>query len=100
MTTGIQNPGQDYILWLVLKTCRENRGLKQHGAVPVLGVTQPVISEWENGRSAITEQTLVKVAKAYGITVRDLLLEGLGVKAPPSATKAPTRKRRATKKSS
>lgn len=73
----------EYILWLVLKTCRRNRGLSQRAAADRIGVSQPVIAEWESGKSAIGEATLVKVARAYGLDVRGLLLEGLAGEAAP-----------------
>lgn len=95
MTTNGQIDPAKYILWLVLLTCRKNRGLGQRAAAKKIGVSQPVVAEWESGNSAITEQTLVKVATAYGITVRELLVEGL---APPRPAPEKTPKRRGSKK--
>ena len=93
MTTTNENLPA-YVLWLVLQTCRKNRGLSQRAAATKIDVSQPVVAEWESGNSAITEQTLVKVAAAYGCTVRELLLEGLAPAKPPKKT----RSRRAPKK--
>lgn len=93
MTTTNENQPA-YVLWLVLQTCRKNRALSQRAAATKIGVTQPVVAEWESGNSAITEQTLVKVAAAYGTTVRELLLEGLATPKPAKRT----RSRRTSKK--
>lgn len=76
----------ELLLWLVLKTCRERRGLSQRAAAAKIGVSQPVVARWESGSSAIGEDTLTTVARAYGVSVRELLLEGLA----GAAASAPT----------
>lgn len=65
------------ILWRILRTCREARGLSQPAAAEAVGLRQPNVSEHESGRVSIAEDTLVKYARGYGVTVEELLDEGL-----------------------
>ena len=91
----------ELLLWLVLKTVRERRALSQREMAAKLGVTQPVVSRWESGESAIGEDTLAKYAGALGVSVRELLLEGLaGTAAPqaPAEKKTTARKKRVAKR--
>lgn len=92
MAEGEEVP--ELLLWLVLKTVRERRGLSQREMAGKLGVTQPVVSRWESGESAIGEDTLSKYAQALGVSVRELLLEGLaGTAAPKGPAEKKTRPR-------
>jgi len=78
----------EYVLWLVLKRCRENRGLSQREAAEKTGVGQTVISRLESGRQGVREEYLAQIAAGYGITIRELLLEGLAEE-PEKATATP-----------
>lgn len=78
MSPAARNPSA-LLLWSVLATCRNNRGWSQADLAERCHVPQSTVSKWESGRHGIGEATLVKVAAAYEIGVRELLLEGLGV---------------------
>ncbi len=65
------------VLWLVLKRCRENRGLSTRQAAERTGVGHTVIARCESGRHGVREDILARIAAGYGITIRELLLEGL-----------------------
>lgn len=80
-------------LWNVLKTCRENRGLSQRAAADLVGIPQSNLNRIESGRKALREDTLIRVAAGYGMTARDLLLEGLGMQAPPRRAHGPRKER-------
>lgn len=67
----------DRILWQVLRAVREARGFGTREAAAKIGCAPSTLSEWESGRGAVSEDTLIRVAKAYRMTVRALLLEGL-----------------------
>ncbi len=65
------------IFWMMLRKVREARGLGTREAAAQIGVAPSTLSEWESGRGAVSEDTLIKVAIGYSITLRELLTEGL-----------------------
>lgn len=73
------------VLSEIIRTVRANRGIGQ----AELGQrcnpprAQPAVAQWESGARPLTEATLEVVAEALGVSVRDLILEGLGVQAGP-----------------
>lgn len=78
----------------VIRRVRANRNLSQKelGALCHPPRDQPAVARWESGASPLLETTLDVVAEALGVSVRDLLLEGLDASpsAPPEApAKAP-----------
>lgn len=73
----------DLVLWSVIRRCRENRGLTQTQAAEKIGIKQPTLSGLESGRQPLQESTLLAVAAGYGLTLRELLLEGLGENSGP-----------------
>lgn len=67
----------DRLFWIILRAVREARGMSQTAAAAEIGIRQPNLSELESGRVAVSEDTMIKVATAYGMTLRKLLSEGL-----------------------
>ncbi len=54
---------------------RKNRNLKQTDLSEALGYSDKTISRWENGTSVPDIETLVNIAKFYGIGIEDLINE-------------------------
>lgn len=69
---------KDRIFWRLIRHARERRGLSQR-AVP--GIPQSRLSEWESGRVPVGEDTLAKLAAAFGKTLPAFLLEELALDA-------------------
>ena len=65
------------LFWLFLRSVREARGLSMRAAAKQIGIAQSTLSEIESGRGGVNEDTLIKIAAGYGMTLRELLLEGL-----------------------
>ncbi len=86
----------DRLFWQVIRSARERRGLGVTEAARLLGIAQPTLSERESGRSGISEDVLIETARAYGLTLRELLLEGLSTEPSPAS---PPKRRRRLKKS-
>ena len=59
-----------------LCTLRINQGLSQKGLAAKLGVSDKAVSKWENGRSKPQHETLLAVAKLFGISTDELLTGG------------------------
>lgn len=57
----------------VIKDAREELGLTQDDVADKLGVTQPAVSMWENGRSRPTADVLVALADLLKLDVAQLL---------------------------
>lgn len=54
---------------------RKRMGLTQAGLAEKLNYTDKAVSKWERGESMLDAQTLVLLAKQFGITVNDLLAD-------------------------
>ena len=61
----------------VIRAARERRGLTQAGLGEKCGRSQPTVAHWESGAVGLQEATLELVAGALGLSVVDLLEEGL-----------------------
>ena len=54
---------------------REKAGLSQTEVAKALGVNQASVSYWESGKTQPRSAQLPKIAKLYGVTVDELLME-------------------------
>lgn len=84
----------DRIFWQLIRRARERRGLSQAKLAATMGIAQKNFADWESGRVAVSEDTLIKIAAALGTTLRALLLEELVIDAlaKPGPVKARTKK--------
>lgn len=64
-----------------LKTLRTRRGLSQRALAEVLGLTHTHIQNLENGKSSPGAEVVVKLARLFGVTTDQLLLDELDL--PP-----------------
>lgn len=55
-----------------IKRIRKEKGLKQKDLAEVLNVSEVMISQWENGSRNPKQSTLIKIAKALDVHLRDL----------------------------
>ena len=56
-----------------LRAIREDRDLRQADLAKVLNVSQNTYSQYENGVISLTAETLIKLARFYGVSVDYLL---------------------------
>lgn len=54
---------------------RERASLTQIQAAQLLNIPQPTIASWETGRSKPRADKLPAIAKLFGCTIEELLLE-------------------------
>ncbi len=57
-----------------LKEMRVSAGLTQKQLAEKLGVLERTISYWESGKRECDFDTLIKIAKCFGCSIDDLLL--------------------------
>lgn len=57
----------------LVKEGRERLGLKQEDLAAELGVSQPTVSGWENGRRVPAFRLAVKVAQRLGIDATEMV---------------------------
>ncbi len=65
-------PG-DRFMGAVLRHAREARGYSTQESAMLVGVAQPTYFEWEKSDAPRSEDTLIRVAKAYGVQPLDLV---------------------------
>ncbi len=73
----------DHLLPAIVRAVRLSRGLTQEALGSKAGVSKVAVSQWEGGASGLSEATLERVASALELSVRELLVEGLRLTAPP-----------------
>lgn len=56
-----------------IKRIRKEKGLKQKDLAEALSVSEVMISQWENGSRNPKQSTLIKIAKALDVHLKDLL---------------------------
>lgn len=62
-----------YIFGQRVKELREEKGLSQEALAELLQVSKGIISYWETGKSEPKGNSLIKVAKFFGVTTDYLL---------------------------
>lgn len=77
-----------------IKQLRTDKGLSMEELGALIGVTWQTVQQWENGKTAPSRKRLEKVAEALGVTIFDLLQDGLCLvserrSAHPSAQREP-----------
>lgn len=60
-------------LGLRIAKAREQKGISQYELADILGVHQQSIANWERKATAIRSDTLIKLAKALGVSSDELL---------------------------
>lgn len=79
-------------LCALLRSLREDTGLRQVDVAESLGVAQSVVSKWENGQRRVDLVELEQICGLYGVTLT-ALVEMLK---PPGRSKVRRRVRRTT----
>lgn len=67
---------------------RKERGMSQVALAKILGCSQNMISQWENGTRDPNTQTLIKIAEFFGVST-DYLLGNTEETAMPKTKKVP-----------
>ena len=68
---------KDRIFWKLIRRARERRGITQTALAERIGMQRPNLSAIEAGRGNVTEDVMIKIARALGTDLRALLLEEL-----------------------
>lgn len=56
-----------------IREIRKAQGLKQDALARAAGVTQPTVSDWENGKIALTNESAIRLAEYLGVSLDYLL---------------------------
>ena len=67
-----------YVTGITIKNLREKKGLTQTELADILGVSSKAVSKWENDNSCPDVTLLKTIARAFGISVDELLDDGQG----------------------
>lgn len=57
---------------ITMKAARINAGMKAKEVARILKISPATIFSWENGKSSISAENLVKVCSIYGIDIADV----------------------------
>lgn len=68
---------------------RKERGVTQIELAERLGVTQPLVSNWERGEIRLHGELIVELARIFGVSADELL----GLSAPTATSSSPARRR-------
>jgi transcriptional regulator with XRE-family HTH domain len=66
-----------FTLATIVRRARQRRGLTQVDLADRANVAQSCVARWENERVPMMETTLLKVADALDLSLRDLILLGI-----------------------
>lgn len=80
------------VLSAIVRAVRVKRKLRQEDLASLVGVTRPQIAYWESGSHGLSEASLERIAGALGMSVRDLLVEGLRLTKPAKVAEPPSDK--------
>jgi transcriptional regulator with XRE-family HTH domain len=61
----------------IVRRRREHYGVTQGALAARLGISQPAISKLERGATPIGEDTMARIAEALGVSLPELLLQGI-----------------------
>jgi transcriptional regulator with XRE-family HTH domain len=75
-----------------LKALREKKGLTQSGLGKLVGLDQTHISRLENGTKGVSNEKLLAIAEALGVTVSDLLGDAANIARREYETGHPARR--------
>lgn len=75
-----------------LKELREKKGLTQSGLGKLVGLDQTHISRLENGTKGVSNEKLLAIAEALGVTVSDLLGDAANIARREYETGHPARR--------
>lgn len=56
-----------------IKTLRKNQGLSQRELSEKLGISQTMVSNWENGRNNVLLEDVYSICKFFGINIQEFL---------------------------
>lgn len=58
---------------ITLKAARVNKNLSQSAAAKLIGVSESMLSKWENGKAFPSTKRIPKILDAYGVKYDDLI---------------------------
>lgn len=61
----------------IVKELRKKKGIQQKELALIIGVAQPTVSDWENGKKDPSDERLRKLAEYFGVD--ELFILGKGV---------------------
>ncbi len=69
----------------LLEAAKTHTGLSQNGLAEAIGIRQPTLSQWNAGKTELSDETYIKLAKLAGVDPAEVLIEKHERKAGPEA---------------
>ena len=71
----------------LLEAAKTNTGLSQNGLAEAIGIRQPTLSQWNAGKTELSDETYIKLAKLAGVDPAEVIIEKHMRKAGPEGQK-------------
>ncbi|MBU2856994.1 helix-turn-helix transcriptional regulator, partial [Acidithiobacillus ferrooxidans] len=69
----------------LLEAAKTHTGLSQNGLAEAIGIRQPTLSQWNAGKTELSDETYIKLAKLAGVDPTEVIIEKHMRKAGPEA---------------
>ena len=67
----------------LLEAAKTHTGLSQNGLAEAIGIRQPTLSQWNAGKTELSDETYIKLAKLAGVNPTEVIIETHMRKAGP-----------------
>ncbi|MFA6183396.1 MAG: helix-turn-helix transcriptional regulator [Acidithiobacillus sp.] len=71
----------------LLEAAKTHTGLSQNGLAEAIGIRQPTLSQWNAGKTELSDETYIKLAKLAGVDPAEIIIEKHMRKAGPEGQK-------------
>ncbi|MGR2927800.1 helix-turn-helix domain-containing protein [Acidithiobacillus ferriphilus] len=71
----------------LLEAAKTHTGLSQNGLAEAIGIRQPTLSQWNAGKTELSDETYIKLAKLAGVDPTEVIIEKHMRKAGPEGRK-------------
>ena len=71
----------------LLEAAKTHTGLSQNGLAEAIGIRQPTLSQWNAGKTELSDETYIKLAKLAGVDPTEVIIEKHMRKAGPEGQK-------------
>jgi len=71
----------------LLEAAKTHTGLSQNGLAEAIGIRQPTLSQWNAGKTELSDETYIKLARLAGVDPTEVIIEKHMRKAGPEGRK-------------
>jgi DNA-binding XRE family transcriptional regulator len=71
----------------LLEAAKTHTGLSQNGLAEAIGIRQPTLSQWNAGKTELSDETYIKLAELAGVNPTEVIIEKHMRKAGPEGRK-------------